>query len=126
MTANAKGRSADNFIMRKFRRKNFKDRDICDTSAKGAKDRVLSGYPVIERCNGPHTDIQRWSYTRAEYKLSVSGMNTYLRKKLTENTISVMVLICPAPDKCDLDRSYESELDGFGGAEYVPADNTVL
>lgn len=83
MTANAKGRSAGNFIVRKIRKKDLKDRDIYDTSTKDAKDRILSGYLVIERCNGPHTDIRRWSYTRAEYKLSVSGMNTYLRENLT-------------------------------------------
>lgn len=88
---NAKGTSTDNFIVRKFRKKNLRDRDICDTSAEGAKDRILTGYPVIKRCNGPHTDIRRWSYTRAEYKLSVSGMSIYLRGKLTGNTISVMV-----------------------------------
>lgn len=113
VTANAKGRSTDNFIVRKFRKKNLRDRDICDTSAEDAKDRILTGYPAIERCNGPHTDIRRWSYTRAEYKLSISGMNIYLREKLTGNTISVMVQY-PAADKCDPDRLYESELNGLG------------
>ena len=85
--ADAKGRNADNFVVRKFRRKNLKDQDICVTSAKDAKDRILSGYLVIERCNGPYTDIRRWSCTRAEYKLSVSGVNTYLREILIENSI---------------------------------------
>jgi len=32
--------------------------------------------------------------------------------------------ICPASDKCDLDRLYESELNGVGGAGHVPTDNT--
>ena len=51
--ADAKGRNADNFVVRKFRKKNLRNRDICDTSAKDAKDRILSGYLVIKRCNGP-------------------------------------------------------------------------
>ena len=59
VTANAKGRSTDSFIVRKFRKKNLRSRDICDTSAKDAKDRILSGYLVIKRCNGPHIGIQR-------------------------------------------------------------------